>query len=253
MNIRESLFRRLLPIFGLIVAGMALAGVAGFARITEENSSDELLLPDLKALPPEDFRIEADSEAGTKLLRFSSTVWNAGHGPLELRGESDPDTEETRVTQNLYYEKGGVEEREVGEFVYHPDHDHWHFEDFALYELLSLTPEGELGSAVASSGKVSFCIMENTRIDGQLIRETPQEEYRSCRQELQGISPGWGDTYGASVRGQELNIEAVPDGRYALRSTADPENRILESEATNNAAVAYLEIEGTQVEVVEGS
>ncbi len=253
MNNRERLFRRLLPIFGLIFAGMVLAGVAALAGTLEDERSDEPLLPDLKALPPEDFRIESDGEAGIKLLRFSSTVWNAGRGPLELRGESDPDAEETRVTQNLYSEKGGVEEREVGEFVYHPDHDHWHFEDFALYELLSLTPEGELGSVVASSGKVTFCIMETTRIDGQLIREIPQEEYRSCGQELQGISPGWGDTYGASVRGQELNIEAVPDGRYALRSTADPENRILESDATNNAAVAYLEIEGTHVEAVQES
>ena len=73
------------------------------------------------------------------------------------------------------------------------------------------------------------------------------------RRERQGISPGWGDTYGASVRGHELNIEAVPDARYALRSTADPENRILESDATNNAAVRYLEIEGTEVEPVAES
>lgn len=107
MNNRERLFRRLLPIFGLIFAGMVLAGVAALAGTLEGERSDEPLLPDLKALLPEDFRIESDGEAGIKLLRFSSTVWNAGRGPLELRGESDPDTEETRVTQNLYYEKAG--------------------------------------------------------------------------------------------------------------------------------------------------
>ncbi len=116
-------------------------------------------------------------------------------------------------------------------------------EDFVLYELRSLTSEGEVGSVVTSSSKVSFCINENTRVDGELVGEAQQWEYRGCGDEVQRISPGWGDTYGSRVSGHELNIEAVPDREYVLRSVADPENRLNESDDENNEAVVYLEIE----------
>lgn len=178
-------------------------------------------------------------------------MWHAGLGPLELRGESDPEAEKTPVTQVVHSKYGAAEEREVGAFVHHPDHDHWHVEDFALYELRSLTPDGEPGSVVASSGKISFCAMENTRVDAELIHEGEEWEYEGCGEEVQGISPGWGDTYGANLRGQELNVEAVPDGEYALRSVADPENRIAESDGENNEAVVYLKIGGDNVEEIE--
>lgn len=57
---------------------------------------------------------------------------------------------------------------------------------------------------------------------GELISGAEQWEYGGCG-EVRDISPGWGDTHGCSVSGQELNIEAVPDGEFALRSVADPD------------------------------
>lgn len=243
--------RLLLAGLGVATVGVLLVGLVHLIRAQEEISEEQFLLPDLRTLPPEDFRIEEDPEENTKLLRFSNTVWNADRGPLELRGESDPETEKTRVTQVVYSEDVPTEEHEVGEFVYHPDHVHWHVGDFTLYELRSLTPTGEPGSVVASSGKVSFCITETTRVDGDLIREGEQWEYKGCGDEVQGISPGWGDTYGSNVRGQELNIETVPDGQYALRSVADPENRLVESDDANNEAVVYLRIQGGAVREIE--
>lgn len=67
------------------------------------------------------------------------------------------------------------------------------------------------------------------------------------RRRSAGISPGWGDTYGSSLSGQELNIEAVPDGEFALRSVADPDNNLAESDE----AIVYLEIEADQVRELE--
>ena len=233
----------------MVTIGVLLVGVASLPWAREEIP-EEALLPDLRTLPPEDFRVEEDGEENTKYLRFANTVWNAGRGPLELRGESDPGAEKTRVTQVVHSQNAAAEEVEVGEFVYHPDHEHWHVEDFALYELRSLTPDGEPGSVVASSGKVS-CVMENRRVDAELMQEGARWEYEGCGEEVQGISPGWGDTYGVNLRGQELNIEAVPDGEYALRSVADPENGIAESDAENNETIVYVQIGGDGVEEIE--
>ncbi len=51
--------------------------------------------------------------------------------------------------------------------------------------------------------------------------------------------------------GQKLSIEAVPDGRYALRSVADPENRLAESDPNSDGAIVYLQIDGDEVEEID--
>ena len=72
--------------------------------------------------------------------------------------------------------------------------------------------------------------------------------YGGCGREVQGISAGWGDTYSSSTPGQELDIRGVPDGRYAIRSTADPENRLLETNDTNNRSIVYIQLTGNRIE-----
>jgi subtilase family serine protease len=63
---------------------------------------------------------------------------------------------------------------------------------------------------------------------------------------------GWGDTYEATVPGQHLNLTSVPDGRYALRSTADPDNLLVESNERNNDVIVYVEITGLALDVLDG-
>lgn len=215
-------------------------------------SADGLLLPDLVTLPPEDLEIEVDDDAHERHLALSNTVWNAGEGPLEIRGEQILGTDRARVSQRLYPVKGPPEERPAGEVAHHEEHGPVHFEGFALYELLSLTPEGGLGSVAASGNKTTYCLMETTQVDRELSGRTRQGDHDGCGEEVQGISPGWGDTYGAGVEGQEINVEAVFDGTYALRSTADPDDLLLESDEENNSAITYLEIEGDEVRVLDG-
>ena len=40
----------------------------------------------------------------------------------------------------------------------------------------------------------------------------------------------------------------MPDGRYAIRSTADPENRLLETNDTNNRSIVYIQLTGNRIE-----
>lgn len=234
-------------------AGRSGPASAGFGPgSVPKASADGLLLPDLRTVPPEDLEIEVDDDAHERHLELSNTVWNVGEGPLEIMGEPVPGTDRARVYQRLYPAQGPPEERPAGQFADHEGHGHIHFEGFALYELLSLTPEGRLGSVVASGNKTTYCLMETTQIDRELSGRTRQGDHDGCGEEVQGISPGWGDTYGAGVEGQELNVEAVFDGTYALRSTADPDDLLLESDEENNAAITYLRIEGDEVRVLDG-
>jgi hypothetical protein len=205
------------------------------------------LLPDLLTLPPSGLLIEVDA-AGRKLLRLTNSIYNHGSGPLELSGVSDVSSGKTTVTQRIYAAGGSFEEHVAGEFVFHPGHDHWHLENFVRYELWSLTPNGDLDSLVAFTGKVSYCLRDNTPSGDP--SSAPAAVYTDCDGELQGISTGWIDIYEFDLAGQVVDISTVPDGVYALRSIADPENQLRELDDANNAAMVYIQISGNQVRFV---
>jgi phosphohistidine phosphatase SixA len=246
-----TLVRRLLPgewaaLAQLLVSPTLPAPTASAKPLGQA----ELLLPDLQTLPPSDLVIQLRYfPEERKLLRLTNSVVNAGPGPLEVLGIINQATGDTAVIQQLYTKDGSVVEQSVGEFLFHPDHNHWHIEDFARYEVWSLNARGDLDSLVALTGKVSYCLRDNT--PAVLAGSPPQAVYTVCGQELQGISPGWIDTYKFELPGQIVDITAVADGIYALRSTVDANNQLRELDEVNNAATVYIEIQGSRVTVIE--
>ena len=224
-------------------------GVAGATeQVAAPVTDPDLLLPDLQALPPEELYVAVERDAGTREIRFSTTVANLGEGPLEMGGTYDPATGRTRATQRIEsIAFDGLVERYVGDFVYHPSHSHWHFESFTEFELWTYEPDGELDDLVASSDKMTFCVMDTDRVDSALRGAAAEAAFGGCGTGVQGLSVGWGDTYSAGLPGQQLDISDVPDGRYAIRSTADPEDRLQETDETNNAAVVYVQLTGDRI------
>jgi hypothetical protein len=81
--------------------------------------------PDLYTLPPSDLAIEMHRSPQQKLLRFSNSIANSGPGALDLWGERDRSTGRTRVGQRIYIQAGSFAERLAGEFLFHPQHNHW--------------------------------------------------------------------------------------------------------------------------------
>ena len=93
------------------------------------------LYPNLRGLAPSELRPSVVSIDGVDhhVLRFTAAIENVGPGPLELPGDSS--SGQTVVYQRVYDTAGQVTESPVGTFVFHPEHNHWHFEHFADYEL----------------------------------------------------------------------------------------------------------------------
>ncbi len=205
--------------------------------------SSRLMLPDLRTLPPSDLEIVILPD-GSRELRLSNTIWNSGAGALELEGEINPRTRMTRVVQNVHARAGAELAHLVGEFVWHPTHDHWHFAGFSIYELWTLAPSGVLDEIVSSSDKVSYCVIDTDIIDRQNQSFEPRRGYYGCGRALQGLSAGWGDTYKSFLDGQEIHLAGVEDGFYALKSTTNPDASLLEANYSNNAAAALSEHSG---------
>lgn len=201
-----------------------------------------LPLPDLQTLSPGDLHIRHLVD-GRRLLRFSNTIWNRGSAALEVFGQVNPLTRAIEVRQRLLISGETGLDRPIGRFVWHPSHGHWHIQEFALYELWSLTPHGELDDLLSTSEKLSYCLIDTDTIDVQIAGFVPGRTYRGCGRMRQGLSVGWGDEYASYLDGQAVDITDLPDGVYALVSTANPSRVLLESTYTNNTAVLYLAID----------
>jgi hypothetical protein len=200
--------------------------------------------PDLRTLPPSDLRFDTVNYNGvtSKVLRFSNTAWNAGQGPLELHGSV---LGNSAVAQRIYDDAGSFSDVTVSnDFVFHPGHNHFHFEDFAEYGLWTkadydawVASGRSVGQAKKAGTKTTFCIMDTGRV--QTLPGTPSGAvYSTCGTSMQGMSVGWGDTYGWTLPEQWIDLGSafLADGTYVLRSVADPRNKLYESAQKSDAA-----------------
>jgi hypothetical protein len=236
-------FLRRAPI-GVIVAGVvALPG-----GVAQGAPADSLHPPDIRTLKPSDLSIQM--AGSVKELRLSNTIWNAGPGPLELRPDNDASV--TTAYQRIYsHDLEGnpylAQETAIGNFAFHRGHGHWHFEDFALYEILEVTADGGVGAVLRQGEKVSFCIIPTTFITSRPEHVGWGGSYTCGDSALQGLPVGWADTYTSGLSGQSIDITGLPDGIYWLRSTADFEDRIDESQEANNSSRVKIQIIGMTV------
>ena len=228
--------RSSLPVLTAIFVA-ALLSLATPQATTSQTATPQY--PNLKTSPPYELRFDQVTINGTSqhVLRFSNRVWNAGTGPLHLVPENDRTTAKTKVYQEIYSTTTAsgtpVERRLAGEAEFHPAHNHWHFQDFAKYELYTKAEwEGARGNKRGEGTKTTFCIIDTQRMSGTL-----PARYTTCGQtDVTGLSVGWGDVYGYQLADQWvlLGSSSLTDGEYVLRSWADPLNKLKEG-PTNSA------------------
>jgi len=229
--------RRLAWTAAALVLGLVLGAALsqGAASDTGSPFREGDRVPDLEVLPPADFYVaDTRAEGGTVRLKFSTTIWNAGEGPMEVWGAADG--EDLRVRQVVHVADGSPRPvRPVGGFDFDHRHGHLHLTAFARYELWRLEG-GTPAALVAENDKVGFCLMDNLVVDEALAAEDPT--YGGCDADVQGISPGWGDLYVAQLYEQDIVIEGLPDGPYRVVNIANPGGDLAEASHANNASHA---------------
>ncbi len=142
-----------------------------------------------------------------KLLRFDVATPNIGTADLVL---GDP-------TNNPL-------------FQYSPCHGHYHFNGYALYELLDAS-----GQTVLTGRKQAFCLL-----DYLPYASNAGPAKFTCS--YQGISAGWQDVYGSYLDCQWLDVTGIRVGSYRLRVTINPEFLLTESDYSNNSATVPVVI-----------
>ncbi|NJN49227.1 MAG: hypothetical protein HC805_04890, partial [Alkalinema sp. RL_2_19] len=229
--------------------GDAALGLTSTIVIIEENDGGSDVAPSNAALPDlrpmisasSDYTIDTTEIPGQTLLRLSTAVANIGPGPLELWGTATFGTYQP-VFQRIYNQDATFRDQLAGEFVNYTSHGHFHFENFAVYNLRTIEPDGTPGAIVASGGKTSFCLLNVQHPFPQLTAAAPIADGRGgldCGF-IQGIDVGYADVYARDLPNQWIDVSSVPNGDYWLEITTDPDNRIQESNETNNTD--YLRI-----------
>jgi hypothetical protein len=214
-----------------LIAALGLLATAAQAQPVE-------LLPDAIVDPRNSFvnRIDTSTFPGRTLLRLSTATANVGLGRLEIRARAVIDPTHREVVQRIYRSDGSFFERLAGTFSHHPEHDHFHFDDWTRFQLRALEPDGASGTVVAGGAKQSFCLLDLLVHDSSNPGFQRPGHYLICDGVVQGITPGWSDLYNFSLPGQWIDITDVAPGVYWLEAIVDPDDRVLEADETNNAA-----------------
>jgi len=206
--------------------------------------------PDLRSLPA--WGISLSQEDGKAYVNFGATVWNAGTSPLLVDGFRRSGTELMDAYQYFFDAKGNqVGSRPAGtmEWDARDGHQHWHFTDFAQYNLLDSAQK-----LAVRSGKEAFCLANTDAVDFTI----PNAKWRpentdlstSCGADTvvavrEVLDIGNGDTYSQDRPGQSFEITDVPNGTYYIQVLANPEDKLAELNTTNNSALRQIVLGGT--------
>jgi len=214
-----------------------------YARVQKEIE----LLPDLIPLPASDVRL--DRSGSRSLLVFTTTYWNKGRGQFELI--ADPATRGTEgdfnrdVFQRIYRRDGTYREKLVGNFLWHDQHLHYHYNDFIEYELKPITASFGTTTTEILSGlhkKATFCVRDVEHIDAEFPGSPREPVFTICWKARQGISVGWGDSYFFTYPDQNLDVSKLPSGVYELSFLVNPKHRFDEISIENNRSSVLLNI-----------
>ena len=179
----------------------------------------ETLYLDFLYVDPSDCYIEERCVGGSgirKLVRFGTRISNLGTSDLAI----------------------GIPGGDA--WIYAACHDHYHFADYAYYELLT-----DEGRQVTTTGyKNGWCVMDLQGADGS----SRCGQY-TCQN--QGITAGCADIYSASLDCQWVDITGVPDGDYRVRVTTNPDRTFHELSFENNTAEVAIRIAGDDVTVID--
>jgi hypothetical protein len=232
------------------MAGRELQGIPPTPAVPTVTTPDPATLPDLVALPPWDFEITHWNRT-RELLSFAASPWNAGPGPLVVEGFRRPGEPAMDAFQ-YYYDASqtAVARTTAGSLVYDArrGHDHWHFLQFARYDLRNATT-----GALVRSTKQAFCLAPTDAID----LTVPQANWtpwtsnitsvcagRSATWIREALLTGWADTYYQTVAGQAFDVTDLPAGRYRISITVNPLGLLQEASTANNTADRIVFLRG---------
>lgn len=206
---------------------------------------DGVRCPDLAMRAP--YQFVPDVRGGRRVLRVANAVLSIGPGAVEVRGTRDG-ARTMRAVQYVERDRGGPVRvaGNAGRLIFKaiPGQGRiWKYEYAAKFELWTT---GAARRIVRTGPKLTYCLRDLRRLWDW--KRTPRAAvYPACSHDDQaqrvtlGTSPGWADIYPATYYQQWIDVQGLR-GCFDLIHVADPRNRIIETDETNNASKTRIRL-----------
>jgi Lysyl oxidase len=236
--------RATLPVSLLSVVGLLAFAPAALATP---------ILPDLVAdapIPSKAPEVYVDGSGSRLLIRLDGYVHNAGAGPLDIRGTNNVNGTMTSVSQLIYDSNPAVPPTPLFHnpaprvFYESADfHNHFHLRSAMRYSMWNSTRTAE----AAPGQKVGFCLVDSEPVEAgpgatPVYKSTDnhfcEHDSPSIPSVFMGVSAGWRDYYSANLSFQWIDASDVAPGQYWMRTDADPDGVVQESNEVNTPTYA---------------
>jgi hypothetical protein len=207
-------------------------------------------LPDLISLPAYWISVSADGD-GRDRLNFAANEWNAGPAPMVVEGFRSDDDPSVMDAYQIFYRNGApVGTALTGTMEYHdaPEHNHWHFLDFANYTLVD-----DADNVMSTTGKQSWCLAPTDPIDLRVKNAVFDPGVIGLSSSCGGpealwirevLPVGWGDTY-TQFQTWAIDVTDVPNGTYRIKVEVNPNGNLFETRMDNNISYRTVTLGGT--------
>jgi Lysyl oxidase len=227
-------------------------GLAPLPRVPYLASPPAAALPDLVPLPSWGISARHDRRSRQDMLTFGATVWVGGNSPLDVEGFRSDGSPVMKAYQYFWRNGHVVGRARAGTmgFDSKKGHNHWHFEQFAQYQLLDSAKD-----LAVRSHKVGFCIAPSDPVNllaPHAVWQPPAIGFNEFTCGLptalwvrEMMPVGWGDTYFQDIAGQAFDITGVPNGTYYIEVIANPQHVLYESNTHNDVSLRKVILGGT--------
>ncbi len=209
---------------------------------------------------PSCFLSEVAEQGVHKCLRVQQRMYDQNgpnSGPIDIRfSRQVGSTHDEPASQRIYRSDGTYWDRPAGEVLYHPIHQHYHYEHYTRTDAYALDANGNPTTVAAQGEKNGFCLADTDVIARQNQSYVAPMVYtapdclspRSVSADGQteffgeGEGPGNGDTYDANLPDQFINADNLQDGTYLLETVVDPDHKLLETNTHDNCIAKYIKV-----------
>ena len=188
---------------------------------------------------------EHAEEQAVRCLRFGFGIRNTGLGPLDLFLGAGGQFQDRELIQRIQLAQDGFVERHAGEAHFHKTHGHYHHGDAVALRLFKVVDPKR--GVLEPAGEKHF---KGFHHRDELLRDWDRF-YPTWNKAGFGLLSGWADIYEWDRPGNYIDFGLNPDGRYLARMWADPVSGVVESNEQDNIGYTYLEVSGSQVELIE--
>jgi Lysyl oxidase len=186
---------------------------------------------------------------GHDYLTFASTELNQGPGTLVVDGFRGTNDRSMDAFQYFLIDGEPIGRAPVGELEFHAGrHNHWHFQQFALYSLLDADSKH-----VIVSDKQSWCLVNTDALDLTVPNANLTTRGLELRTSCGGpkalwirevLDVGWADTYGQGVGSGAFDITGLRNGTYYVRVQVNPLGSLFEADTSNNVQDRLIQLRG---------